>query len=185
MNQSLLELYVRLDALYQDIHVICRNCPDHDCEGYVWLLEDEARLLQSCGTPIITINGHIRFIHSFEEEDGRIIVDKPKPPCRLRKNGLCSVYDSRPLVCRMYPVGLVTVEEQVMLVLHRDCKFSRELAGSEKESFIRRMLDILESASPELLDEIIQTYREVDAISAFPEGPNSYEILALLRENTR
>lgn len=177
MNKDLLKLYQQFDNLYRNIHLICANCLDHDCEGYVWLLKDEANLLFANTVPIIEINNDINFIHSFEKDNGNIIVDKPKPPCRLREKGLCSVYNIRPLVCRMYPVGFVTVNNDVMLVIHKDCKFSRELQGVYKETFVREVFRILNNVTQEILDEITETYRRVDGISTFPEGSNSYEIL--------
>ena len=181
MNNHLRKLYSELSFLYRDIHSVCAECKDHDCEGYVWLLEEEASSLYDLDVPVVEINDSTFFIHSFEEVDGSLSINKPKPPCKLRRNGLCSIYDSRPLVCRMYPVGLVTVDGEVLLVLHKDCKFSRDINGETKAVFIAQAVEILKQTSPDLLNEVLTSYREVDAISAFPEGPNTFEVIMPLR----
>ena len=181
MNSHLRKLYSELSFLYKDIRLICAECKDHDCEGYVWLLREEAALLYDMSVPIVEVNDSTFFIHSFEEVDGSLSIDKLKPPCKLRCDGLCSIYDSRPLVCRMYPVGLVTVNGEVLLVLHKDCKFSREISGEVKAVFITKVIEMLRRASPNLLNKIMSAYREVDAISAFPEGPNTFEVIIPFR----
>jgi Fe-S-cluster containining protein len=181
MSSHLLKLYSELDFLYRNISSVCSECKDHDCEGYVWLLKDEASLLYNLNVPIVEINDSTFFIHSFEEANGSLSINKPKPPCKLRRDGLCSIYDSRPLVCRMYPVGLVTVDGKVLLVLHRDCKFSRDIKGEAKAVFIAQAVEILKQSSPGLLTKVLASYRKVDAISAFPEGPNTFEVIMPLR----
>lgn len=181
MSSHLHKLYAELDFLYKDIGSVCAQCKDHDCEGYVWLLKEEATSLYDLGISIVEINDSTFFIHSFEEVDGSLSINKPKPPCKLRRNGICSIYNSRPLVCRMYPVGLVTVDSEVLLVLHKDCKFSRDISGEAKVAFIAQAVEILKRASPELLNEVLTSYSEVDAISAFPEGPNTFEVIMPLR----
>ena len=181
MKSHLRKLYLELDFLYRDIRSVCAICQDHDCEGYVWLLKEEASALYDLDIPIVEINESTFFIHSFEEINGSISIEKPKPPCRLRQDGLCLIYDSRPLVCRLYPVGLVTVNKEVMLVLHKDCKFSRDIKDEAKTVFIAQIIEILEQTPSDLLDEIMDTYRKVDAISAFPEGPNTFEVITPLR----
>mgnify|MGYP001294604659 CR=1 FL=1 len=147
----------------------------------MWLLKEEASSLYDIDVPVVEINDSTFFIHSFEEVDGSLSINKPKPPCKLRRDGLCSIYDARPLVCRMYPVGLVTVDSEVSLVLHKNCKFSRDINGEAKAVFIAQVVEMLKQTSSDLLNEVLASYREVDAISAFPEGPNAFEVIIPLR----
>lgn len=184
MNSHMRKLYSGLDFLYRNIKSICAECQDHDCEGYVWLLKEEASALYDLNVPIVEINESTFFIHSFEEVDGVISIEKPKPPCQLRQIGLCSIHNSRPLVCRMYPVGLVTVDDEVLIVLHKDCKFSRDIKGEAKTAFIAQAIKILKQTPDDLLNEIMDTYKKVDAISTFPEGPNTFEVIMPLRSLT-
>ena len=44
-------------------------------------------------------------------------------------------------------------------------------------NFERRVRNIINNLSPELLEEIVETYRAVDAISSFPDGENNYSSL--------
>lgn len=182
MNDHLEKLYAEFDHLYRDIGMICASCKDHDCEGYVWLLAEEAEMLYNHDIPIVEINDGLCFIHSFQERDGRIMVDIPKPPCSWRKNGQCTIYQIRPLVCRMYPVGLANHGSQLLLVMHQDCQFSRELSGEGRTSFFRTVISILQSVSQETIAEIANTYLKIDEISAFPDGQNSIEIIATVDE---
>jgi Fe-S-cluster containining protein len=181
MNHHLSKLYLELDLLYKDIKPTCIGCKDHDCEGYVWLLKEEAKALFNHNVPIVEINENTFFIHSFEEVEGSVRVDKPRPPCRLRKKGLCSIYDSRPLVCRMYPVGPITIDGEVLIALHKDCRFSRKLQGKDKLKFFNKISEILKQTSNVLLIDILDTYSEVDAISTFPDGPNAFEVIIPLK----
>lgn len=177
MESKLSGLYEAFDRLYQDILPACANCPDHDCEGYVWLLSDEADRLVEVGVEVVEINEVVNFIHSFPEVDGIIKLDIPKPPCRYRMERLCSIYTHRPLVCRMYPVGILTHEDKAVIALHKDCQFTRQLCGEAKTAFTKRVVAILHGLSAELYQELLETYRQVDAVSSLPAGPNEYEVL--------
>lgn len=177
MNKDLRTLYDAFAHVYEKIGMICAGCKDHDCEGYVWLLAEEADALYNQGVPIVEINEGLHFLHSFEEVDGNVLVDKPKPPCRLRSGGLCTIYHTRPLVCRMYPIGFAMNRGSVQLVLHEDCQFSRELQGDARMSFFRFVVRVLQSVSPETIRRISDGYAEVDGISSFPDGQNSFEVI--------
>jgi Fe-S-cluster containining protein len=174
-------MYSELDYLYQDIKPVCQNCQDHDCEGYVWLLRGEVDSLLGINIPIIEINDSAFFIHSFEEEDGTIKVEKPRPPCHLRRSKSCSIYNNRPLVCRMYPVGLVTDKEDVVIALHKDCEYSRRFKTQDKKQFFDHFVKILRQTPKSLLNEILDNYRQVDVLSAFPEGTNTFEVIVSSR----
>lgn len=179
MYQQLLDLYAQLDTLYRGIFdSVCASCTDHDCEGYIWLLPEEEAALLDAGIPVVEINGNAWFIHSFPEEDGRLIIDQPKPPCILREGKKCSVYNLRPLVCRMYPVGLVTHDGKVSLVLHEDCAFTRCQDEQAKARFIREVSAVFQGLAPELTHRILKCYLDVDEVSVLPDGPNAYEVIS-------
>jgi len=178
LNEHLDKLYREFDQLYRDIGIICAGCKDYECEGYVWLLAEEAETLYNQNIPIVEINEDMHFVHSFEEVDGRILIDKPKPPCILRANGLCTIYGIRPLVCRMYPVGFEYDDGLVRLVLHEDCQFARELQGEDRRSFFQAVIGIFQSVPQELIRRLNDEYAKVYGISIFPEGPNLFEAIA-------
>ena len=173
-------MYIQFDQLYSDIfNQVCAGCQDHDCEGYIWLLPEEAKTLYEAGITIVELN-RSSFIHSFPEANGALRLDVMKPPCVLHKDKRCSIYTIRPLVCRMYPVGLITLNCQVAVVLHQECEFVRRLVGRKKEEFLLQIREILDGLSEEFVDDLVSCYHEVDTISHFPEGPNSYEVLFCL-----
>lgn len=184
MNPNLQWLYEQLDKLYRGIFdSVCVTCADHDCEGYVWLLPEEADTLFEAGVSVVEINSGVQFIHSFPEEDGRIVVDRPKPPCVLREEKRCSVYDIRPLVCRMYPVGFVTHEGIVSLVLHEDCAFTRSQDEEAKTQFVQKVSSIFQNLPEELTARILQCYQDVNELSVLPDEPNTYEVIAAFGNN--
>lgn len=166
-----------LSFLYRNIGSTCASCQDHDCEGYVWLLKEEALAFYNRNIPIVELNEGIFFIHSFEEVNGIISIEKPRPPCRLRQARLCSIYDSKPLVCRMYPIGLAVIDDEVIIVLHKDCKFSRDIKDKDRTMFIAQIIKILRQTPDDLLNEIMDVYKKVDAISVLPNGPNAFEAI--------
>lgn len=187
MNSNILKLYTVLDDLNRDIGSVCKKCNFPCCVGYAWLLADEVESLLDIDVPIVEINDSTAFIHSFEEENGEIMVDRPKPPCRWRGSSACSIYESRPLVCRMYPVGLATHNNEVVVVLHQDCEYSRGLDEQSKEQFFDRIVKILRQIPVGLLNEFFNCYLQVDRLSVYPEGPNAFEVIISLEEiiNTR
>jgi len=181
MNQNLSKLYAELDALYQGIGSVCQNCQYHICEGYVWLLENEVDLLLNIDVPIVEINDTSFFIHSFKEENGVMKIEEPKPPCRLRKNGFCSIYNNRPFSCRLYPVNLMIDNDDLVIVLHEDCAYSRTLKGECRRQFFDDILKIFSKIPISLLNEIVESYQRVDNLSVFPEGSNTFEVITSLK----
>ena len=48
-------------------------------------------------------------------------------------------------------------------------------------NFEHRARNVINNLSPKLLEEIVETYRAVDAISSFPDGENNYNSLQEVR----
>lgn len=179
MISSLIELYARFDLLYSDIVLTCKGCSDHDCEGYIWLLPEESYNLNEEHVSTVQLNESCLLINPFEKDN--IIsedFETMKPPCPLRHNRLCFIYNSRPLVCRMYPIGFTTVDEKVQLVLFKQCKYVNEMTGQQKEQFVNNAIAILSDCSEKLYYEIVKSYSAMDALSKYPDGANEYEVLA-------
>jgi len=184
--ETLPQLYDALDELYRDIEQDCRDCQDPDCMGYVWLLKKEAERLYERGVPLVQVNNGPTFIHSFPTTSkGQLDLSVRYPPCsQLCTNSRrCSIYENRPLVCRLYPLGLETkADGTIVWALHRDCLHIRRMEErGTLPNFEHRVRNIINNLSPELLEEIVKTYRTVDAISSFPEGENNYSSLQEVR----
>jgi MoaA/NifB/PqqE/SkfB family radical SAM enzyme len=180
--ETLLQLYDALDELYRGIEQDCRDCQDPDCMGYVWLLKKEAERLYERDVPLVQVNNGPTFIHSFPVTiKGQPDLTVRYPPCsQLCTNSRrCSIYEDRPLVCRLYPLGLETkADGTIVWALHRDCLHIRRMEErGTLPNFERRVRNVINNLSPELLEEIVETYRAVDAISSFPDGENNYSSL--------
>lgn len=177
--KTLAQFYSALANLYFGIEGDCRECQDRDCVGYVWLLKEEADRLYDCGVPLVQVNNGPSFIHSFpKKHDGQLDLSVQYPPCSqlCSKNRWCSIRENRPLVCRLYPIGLETKRDgAVFWALHRGCLHVRKM---EEYGFLPNFewqaRQIVENISPRLLKEILTSYRAVYAISDFPLGENNY-----------
>ncbi|KKR52903.1 MAG: hypothetical protein UT91_C0037G0007 [Parcubacteria group bacterium GW2011_GWA2_40_23] len=178
------KLYLGLDGFWQDFNIAaaCANCQDPDCVGYVWLLKEEADSLYELGVPIIEINDGPCFIHSFPQAlGGGIDFSYRYPPCNQLCQGTrrCSIYENRPLVCRLYPLALeMQPNGMVMWVLHQDCEFVRRQKRlgllTDFEEVARRVLSRIPQV---VLTKLVITYRAVYDISLFPDGPNQTKII--------
>ena len=176
------ELEAALDELYRGIERDCRECKDPDCMGFVWLLKQEAEKLYELGVPLLEVNDGITFIHSFSMTvEGKPNFAARYPPCSqlCADSRRCSIYKDRPLACHLYPLGLETkADGTIVWAVHSDCLHIRRMKERGLfPDFERRALSIINSITPQLLKEIVETYRAVDAISCFPYGENSYSTL--------
>ncbi len=180
--KTLSQLYDIFEDVSKNIECDCKECSDADCMGYIWLLKREADRLFEKGVPIVQINDGPNFIHSFPvNEQGALILSVRYPPCSqlCTSSKRCNIYKERPLVCRIYPLGLETKEDgTVIWVLHKDCLHVRKL---EERGlllyFEQRLKNIINNISVLLLKEIVEAYCAVDRISIFPNGENSYIFL--------
>jgi len=178
MITLLKDLYAQFDLLYSDILFTCKGCSDHDCEGYIWLMPEESDILAEKDISVVVLNGNCNLINPFEESSlTPTDFERMRPKCRLRYAGLCSIYSSRPLVCRMYPVGLTSQDGNATFVLFKDCKFVRDMTIDQKIKFTNRAIAILSDCSQKLYDEIVETYLNMDVLSKYPDGANKYEVL--------
>ena len=180
--ETLAQLYDMLDNLYQSIKYDCKDCRDPDCMGYIWLLKEEAEKLYGCGIPLVEVNNGPTFIHSFPmTAQGKPDLSVRYPPCiQLYSNSRgCSIYQDRPLVCRLYPIGLETkTNGTIVWALHRECLHIRRMEERGLlPNFKNQARNIINNFSPQLLEEIMETYRAVDEISSFPDGENNYSSL--------
>lgn len=180
--ETLSQLYAVLDDLFQNIESDCRECQHADCKGYIWLLKEEARRLYERGVPLVRVNGGPTFIHSFPEKtNGELNLSVRYPSCSqlCTDSRRCSIHIDRPLVCHLYPLGPeTTADGTIVWALHQDClHVERMEARGTLPQFEHRVRSILDSLSPRLLGEIVETYRAVDAVSAFPDGDNRYLVI--------
>jgi Fe-S-cluster containining protein len=175
-------LYEEFDRFYENIGAVCAVCQDPDCQGYIWTLPAESDTLLNQDVPIIEINCGPTFIHSFVEQDGVPDLSVRSPRCGQLCEGTtrqCRIYRYRPLVCRIYPLGLETESDGTTVwALHLDCEFVRRLERAGAcTSFEDRARELLGRIASPLYEEIVMTYQAVNDISSFPEGRNHYRQL--------
>lgn len=180
--ENLHQLFVELEQLYESIAADCRECADPDCMGYIWLLQRETDALLERGVKLVQVNDGPTFIHSFpQDSDGNINLTTryPRCACYCEQTKLCLIHEDRPFVCHLYPLGLeTTADGKVVWALHQDCLHVRRLQQENKLAvFEHHARAILRRLTPELLEEILSTYRGVDEIASFPNGENHYTIL--------
>lgn len=176
--QTLQEFYRELDSFYPDIRQFCAECSDPDCMGYIWVLPQEVENLINSNVPIVQINNNIHFLHSFEtKEDDSLEVETKYPVCKFVEESCrrCTIYQNRPMVCRLWPLGLETCNNKPVLALHLDCLFVRYLQENNLVlEFKNKTHNLISRLSPELKKEIVSTYCAVDSITKYPDGENRY-----------
>ncbi|MDP3957512.1 MAG: radical SAM protein [bacterium] len=180
--ETLMQFSAVLDDLYQGIEKDCKECQDPDCMGYVWLLKEEVQSLYERGIPLVQVNNGPTFIHSFPiTAEGRPDLSVRYPTCSqlCTDSRRCSIHKDRPFVCHLYPLGFETkADGTIVWALHRDCLHVRRLGERGLLThFKQQICSIINSLSPRLLREIVETYCAVDAISAFPDGENDYFVV--------
>lgn len=182
---KLSDLYSEFDNLLKDITESCKNCNYKDCMGFIWLLNQETKKCDENNITTININDKVDFLYFLEEYEDKDITELdftnikyPKCEHRCKNTGMCLIHKLRPLVCHMYPIGLETFNGVDMWVLHDECEFTQRLIkNGELELFIMKVNSIINSVSKELYKEIVEKYKEVDKISLFLNGINSYIII--------
>ena len=124
------------------------DCPNHCCGPYsgispllrplghvkmseIILLPQDAEALKAAGAE--------RFIR--QNENGVMIMDtSPDGTCAALKNGRCEVYDSRPAICKAYPLYLDMFAGVCAL---EECKaVSSDLRPEDLGDALRNLLDI-------------------------------------------
>ena len=65
------------------------------------------------------------FVARFTEENSATLRNRPDGSCVFLDEGRCAVHSDRPLVCRMFPIGLIRDdqgnERYGVMPLHPDC----------------------------------------------------------------
>lgn len=182
---SLEELYNEFDNLLKNIGNYCKKCSCKDCMGFIWLLEQEKKVCDNNNITTININENIDFLYFLKDYENKKIseldfknIKYPKCEHRCKNTGLCKIHELRPLVCHMYPIGLESLNGVDFWVLHDECEFTQYLLKNNKlDMFILELKNIIDNINDKLYDEIIRKYRDVDQISLFLNGINSYIIV--------
>lgn len=111
----------RMEALYRELpHIECK------------------RLCRECCGPVVQTRSMTRL--EFERLDGILrqpVALRDFMACSLLRGSECTVYDMRPLICRLWGV----VDDPKMRCPH-GCKPDRWLTNAESFAFMQRAVDI-------------------------------------------
>lgn len=182
---TLNDLYCEFDKLLKDVSLCCKHCSYKDCMGFIWLLQQEKEMYDKNDITTININDNVDFLYFLKDYSDVEIseldftnIRYPKCEHRCEKSGLCQIHKIRPLVCHMYPIGLESIDGNDFWVLHDECEFTQQLIKNNNlNEFIIKLRNIIDSIDEKLYTEIVNKYREVDKISLFLNGINSYIII--------
>ena len=151
--------------------------------GYIWLLDEELKIMYDKDISILRANKKIHFLNCFKDKDlndkKTLSVRYPKCAHRCKKTGKCLIHDIRPFACVIYPIGLESSKEGVPLwVIHTDCQYIQNLIkNNQMEIFLLNSLKIINNISKKLNKKILETYIQMSKITQFPYGENKYIIL--------
>jgi Fe-S-cluster containining protein len=95
--------------------------------GLVYLLGTEHKEISKLGIPV-----------AITSRDAQYIGRTPQGCCAAfdDANNACAIYENRPLCCRLYPLDLVSINDELWWVIHSQCPIAQRF-------FIERKLDIL------------------------------------------
>lgn len=176
MTTTVRDLKRQLDSLWAGIDEHCRTCGDPDCIGAIPVLPDEEEEVLDAGVETVQMNGEDGpiFLNSYRKTATGLALEKNACPYRDPVSGQCRIHRSRPLACHMYPLALEAQPDgTIAWVLHRDCAYVRaaERDGSIDPLF-ERIRRWIAGIAPGILRHMVENERKVQAITAWPNGPN-------------
>lgn len=179
---SLDAIYEAFDRLHSECSDVCAQCQYPDCKGYTWLLKDESDALCEQDVDVINVNEQVDLLFSFKDAQGNPDLSICQPNCQERfKDGKCAIYPSRPLACRMYPIGPESINGELVWGIHTDCLLVQKMISENTlNDYVREAKLILERISLPIYREILQVYKELDNILSFPNGENNYKIICTM-----
>ena len=100
----------------------CTACCEHG--GLVYVLDEEVEVLRHLGVPMVAVGG-VTFIKRL-----------PSGACPMLdlKNRRCSIYEQRPLCCRMFPLDVLQMDGRLQWAITHSCPPQRKRFESGQES---------------------------------------------------
>jgi len=126
---------------------ICSSCLQNCCKRfYSILLPDEEEEFNNVSFPIKTERGVIKCIGAY---NGR--------QCPfLDENGRCTIYENRPLDCRLWPVMIYIDFKTRERIIYLDLECPAVRSGKIPVSVVKRIVEALKNL--ELSDEWLEKY---------------------------
>lgn len=183
MIDSLTDFYRELDSLNRPLRRYCKTCKRHCCRGYIMLFREEAIRLLEQDVSVLRYSRYEQHGYQMDtyprDENGEIMYGVFGPECPNRLNsGKCSVYDFRPLICRIYPMDLQRVDDELNVnwVIHKKCDFISEAPREEVDGWISKARALAGDVGPTLLDEIAIEWNKFWSDVAYEPGFKGYDL---------
>lgn len=152
MNTDLHLLYEILQPLTSQPECqTCKLCEENI--GLVYLLSTEHKQISKLDIPIaITSRG------------AKYIARTPQGCCAAFNdaNNTCTIYERRPLCCRLYPLDLITVNDEIWWVIHSECPIATRFLVERKLELLAAMTVTIEKAMGR---ELLQNWLISDGMS--------------------
>jgi Fe-S-cluster containining protein len=157
-------------TILAEISSSCRDCAYPDCQGYPWIVAEEEPDLLRAGLSLVQMNGADGpiYLDTFSrDESGAIMIGKGGALCPYRgADGGCSVHESRPLTCHLYPLSMEIKDGAIVWAVHDDCEFiQRRKAAGTLETLLDEFRDTTASLSPPLRRALHTTMSRAAAVS--------------------
>lgn len=144
----------------EGFHVCADVCGAYCCSGNVYLRDESIERLEGQGySGFSTVREGVQVMKTGENKDCVFLED----------DNTCEIYDSRPLDCRLFPMGFEISDSTVNLVLV-ECPLSRRMGDDSLESLEEEAKDLLEDFSREELEEYdsLDFAGDYKRVSSFP-----------------
>jgi len=164
MDKKLKETYKLADKLFPYIGNSCKNC-NTCCKTYGWLLKREAEGFLKKGYSVIEINKHLYCFDSFVRDKNNKRIFNQIPRCPFYKKGECSIYEERPIDCRLYPVKIKFRKGKVLVGLSLGCKYVSSLSEERKNELYDNIVDFFKKAPQIVINDYLDLMEGVNSIS--------------------
>jgi Fe-S-cluster containining protein len=176
------ELKRAIAEVLAGISASCASCTYPDCQGFPWVLPAEEDELLAAGIQLIQLNGPSgpTFLDTLpRDEAGDVVLGTTGPPCPYRgRDGQCTVHESRPLTCHLYPLSIELVGGLPHWAVHRDCEHvQRAIGRGEYDSLLRQLAAVIARIGAGLSDSLADTLGRVATVS----GPTQLDCFTVIR----
>jgi hypothetical protein len=170
-----------MDALYSTLELLsaqpeCRTC--NLCErnvGLVYLIGEEGDRMGRAGKESAMTSEGVRYLERKQSNHGARWCG-----CFDVEHNQCTVYDIRPLCCRLYPIDLMRLDGVLWWIVHAQCPIAERFERERRLDVLAAVTVRLESElSPEQLRMWVNTDRASQTIEAFVS--DHYRIVRLRR----
>jgi Fe-S-cluster containining protein len=138
----------------------CASC--NLCErnvGLVYLLGDEAARIRAIDQKLVSITS--KNVEYLNRKDGGWCA------CYSASANTCGIYNDRPLCCRLYPLDLMEIGQEVWWVIHSECPIGQRFQRQRQMDLLAAVTLALERhlGDERLQQWILQdrTSREIEA----------------------